>query len=148
MRVEWGSAVCPKGWPLQIENKGMNMSIKPTTADIERPVQEQLDAYNARDIERFMRWWADDCQYYAFPSDLLADGAEQVRERHIERFKEPNLHGALVKRIIVGNTVIDQEIVTRTFPEGPGEIDVIAIYEIEAGKIAKAWFKMGARRAA
>jgi hypothetical protein len=39
--------------------------------------------------------------------------------------------------------VVDQERVTRTFPDGPGEIDVIAIYEVENGKIAKAWFKMG-----
>jgi putative hydrolase of HD superfamily len=115
-------------------------------SDAERVVQEQLDAYNARDIERFMRCWADDCQYYAFPSTRLADGAAQIRERHLERFSEPNLHGKLVQRIVVGNTVIDQEVVTRTFAEGKGEIDVVAIYEIEAGRIASAWFKMGAPR--
>jgi putative hydrolase of HD superfamily len=46
----------------------------------------------------------------------------------------------------VGNLVIDQEVVTRTFPEGPGEVDVIAIYEVEKGKISKAWFKMGKPR--
>jgi hypothetical protein len=39
--------------------------------------------------------------------------------------------------------VIDHETVTRSFPDGPGEVDVIAIYEVENGKIAKAWFKMG-----
>jgi len=115
-------------------------------ADVERPVQEQLDTYNARDIERFMPWWADDCQYFAFPSTLLADGAAQIRERHVGRFREPHLHGALVKRMVVGNLVVDQEVVTRNFPEGPGEVDVVAIYEVEAGKIAKAWFKLGQRR--
>jgi ribosomal protein S18 acetylase RimI-like enzyme len=46
----------------------------------------------------------------------------------------------------VANVVADQEIVTRTFPEGPGEIDVLALYEIAENKIAKAWFKMGAPR--
>lgn len=115
-------------------------------ADIIRPVQEQLAAYNAKDIDRFMQWWASDCQYYAFPSELLADGAAQIRERHIERFKEPDLYGRLVHRMVVGNVVVDQEVVTRNFREGLGEIDVIAIYEVEAGKIAKAWFKMGSRR--
>ena len=30
-------------------------------------VQGQLDGYNARDIERFMGFWANDCQYFAFP---------------------------------------------------------------------------------
>jgi hypothetical protein len=109
-------------------------------------VQKQLDAYNARDIEGFMQWWADDCEYYEFPARLLASGASAIRERHVARFSESNLHGALVKRISVGNLVVDQERVTRTFPDGPGEIDVVAIYEIENGKIAKAWFKMGTPR--
>ena len=28
-------------------------------------------------------------------------------------------------------------------PGGPSEVDVVASYKIEGGKIAKAWFKMG-----
>lgn len=115
-------------------------------AQPEFPVQQQLDAYNARDIAAFMRWWADDCQYYAFPDQLLASGAAAIRERHVARFQESNLHGRLVKRIVVANVVVDQETVTRTFPDGPGEVDVVAIYEVEGGKIAKAWFKMGPPR--
>jgi len=115
-------------------------------AETEFPVQKQLEAYNARDIEAFMRSWADDCQYYEFPSRLLASGAAEIRDRHIARFKEPNLHGTLVKRIAVANVVVDQETVTRTFSDGPGEVDVVAIYEVEDGKIAKAWFKMGPPR--
>jgi hypothetical protein len=115
-------------------------------SDVEFPVQKQLEAYNARDIEDFMQWWAYDCEYYEFPSRLLASGTSEIRERHVARFSETNLYGKLVKRISVGNMVVDQEVVTRTFPEGPGEIDVIAIYEVENGKIAKAWFKMGTPR--
>jgi len=96
-------------------------------AETELPVQKQPEAYNARDIDDFMRWWADDCQYYEFPSRLLASGAAEVRERHIARFREPDLHGTLVKRIAVANMVVDQETVTRTFPDGLGEVDVVAI---------------------
>jgi hypothetical protein len=113
------------------------------SVSVEFPVHQQLEAYNARDIESFMQWWADDCEIYEFPSRLLAQGLEQLRERHIARFQEPNLFGKLVHRSSVGNVVVDQERVTRTFPEGPGEIDVLAIYEVTDGKIAKAWFKMG-----
>ena len=109
-------------------------------------VQAQLDAYNARDIDAFMQWWSDDCQYYAFPDTLLASGGAAVRARHIARFKEPNLFGTLISRVAVGSLVVDREIVSRGFPDGPGEIDVIAIYEVENGKIAKAWFKMGEPR--
>lgn len=108
------------------------------TSDATRPVQGQLDAYNARDIDAFMRFWADDCQYYAFPDQLLANGAAEIRARHIVRFQEPDLQGKLLKRMAVGTMVIDQETVSRTFPEGPGEVDVLAIYEINNGKIAKA----------
>jgi hypothetical protein len=115
-------------------------------AETELPVQKQLEAYNARDIDAFMQWWADDCHYYEFPSRLLASGAAEIRERHIARFKEQNLHGTLVKRIAVANVVVDEETVTRTFPDGPGEVDVVAIYEVENGRIAKAWFKMGPPR--
>jgi hypothetical protein len=114
--------------------------------DAAYPVQMQLEAYNARDIDAFMSWWADDCQYYAFASTLLANGAAEIRERHIERFKEPNLFGTLLTRIVVGNVVVDYEIVRRTFPEGPGDVEVICTYEIDDGKIAKAWFKTGERR--
>nr|WP_274706764.1 nuclear transport factor 2 family protein [Allorhizobium sonneratiae] len=112
--------------------------------DIALPVQKQLEAYNARDIDAFMPWWADDCHYYAFPCTLLAKGAAEIRERHVERFREPDLHGRLLTRIVVDNVVIDHETVTRTFPEGKGEIDVVCFYEIENGKIARAW--LGERR--
>ena len=114
--------------------------------DAAYPVQMQLEAYNARDIEAFMPWWASDCHYYPFPDTLLAKTADEIRERHVERFKEPNLHGRLLHRMVLGNTVIDHETVKRTFPDGPGELDVICIYEISEGRIAKAWFKVGTPR--
>ena len=74
--------------------------------EAESPVQKQMEAYNARDIDRFMECWADDCQYYEFPTRLLADGAAEIRERHITRFQEPNLFGKLIKRISVANMVV------------------------------------------
>jgi hypothetical protein len=93
-----------------------------------------------------MEWWSDDCEYYEFPARLLAGGAAQIRERHVTRFKEPNLFGKLIKRSVVDNLVVDQEVVTRMFADGIGEVDVLAIYQIENGEIAKAWFKMGSPR--
>jgi hypothetical protein len=114
-----------------------------TSTDAESVVQRQLAAYNARDIDAFMECWADDCDYYEFPARLLASGAADIRARHMLRFQEPNLFGKLIHRISVANVVVDREIVTRSFPDGPGEVDVLAIYEIDRGKIAKAWFKLG-----
>lgn len=116
------------------------------TDDITAPVRAQLDAYNARDIDAFMAPWADDCRYYAFPDTLLASGAAEIRARHVERFREPDLNGRLLARFVVGNVVVDHETVTRNFPEGKGEVDVVCLYEVEGGKIVKAWFRMGERR--
>lgn len=110
------------------------------------PVAHQLDAYNAKDIERFMEPWAGDCLYYAFPDTLLARGTAEIRARHVERFKEPDLFGRLISRTLVGNLVADHETVTRNFPEGKGEVDVLCLYEVADGKIVKAWFKMGEKR--
>lgn len=109
-------------------------------------VHRQLEAYNARDIDAFMLWWADDCEYHAFPSTLLATGTSAIRERHVARFKEPDLAGKLLTRIVVGNVVVDHETVQRNFPDGRGEVDVIGIYEVEGGKITRAWFKIGEPR--
>jgi len=120
----------------------MSMSTGPEIEPIE-VVRGQLEAYNAKDIDAFMGFWAEDAQFFAFPSDLLAQGTAQIRERHVIRFQEPNLFGQLISRTSVGNLVVDREVVTRTFPDGPGQVDVIAIYEVVDGKIAKAWFKMG-----
>lgn len=114
--------------------------------DVTIPVSRQLEAYNAKDIDAFMAWWAPDCEYYAFPDTLLARGAEAVRARHVERFREPDLFGRLDSRVVMGNLVVDRETVRRTFPEGPGEIDVLALYEVADGLIRRAWFSMGPRR--
>jgi hypothetical protein len=106
-------------------------------------VRRQLEAYNAKDIDAFMSFWAEDAQFFAFPSELLAQGAGQIRERHMARFREPNLFAQLISRTNVGNLVVDREVVTRTFPDGPGRVDVIGIYEVEGEKITKAWFRTG-----
>ena len=109
-------------------------------------VKKQLDAYNAKDLEAFMSVWAEDAQYFAHPSTLLANGAAAIRERHVVRFQEPNLHGELISRVVLGSTVVDHERVSRTFPEGPATVEVVAIYEVAGEKIAKAWFIVGRRK--
>ena len=45
----------------------------------------------------------------------------------------------------MGNFVVDQEVVTRMFPEGPGRLEVTGLYEVAGGRIANAWFRLGAK---
>ncbi|WDF79369.1 nuclear transport factor 2 family protein [Mucilaginibacter sp. KACC 22773] len=110
---------------------------------MEQVVKKQLDAYNSKDIDLFMTCWADDALYYEFPDTLLASGAAAIRERHLVRFQEPNLFGKLISRTVLHNKVVDFELVSRTFPDGPGYIDALCIYEVAGDKITKAWFVMG-----
>lgn len=105
--------------------------------------QGQLDAYNARDIDTFMTFWDAQAQVFEHPSTLLAEGAAQIRARHLVRFQEPDLYGELLSRVVLGNTVIDHERVRRNFEEGVGYLKVACIYEIAEGKIRRAWFISG-----
>jgi hypothetical protein len=108
-------------------------------------VQQQLDAYNARDIDALMATYADDVQVFEHPATRLAANAQELRERQMLRLQEPNLHAKLLNRIVSGNLVIDHELVTRTFPEGTGTLEMVAMYQVENDKIIKAWFVFGAK---
>lgn len=108
-------------------------------------VQRQLDAYNARDLEAWLATYAEDAKQFEHPAKLLAAGHEQIRARTAPRFQEPNLHAKLVRRTVMGNIVIDYEDVSRTFPEGPGRIELVCIYEVANGKIQTASFVFGAK---
>ena len=101
-------------------------------------VQRQLDAYNARDIDALLATYAADACQYEHPGKLLASGAPEIRPRLALRFQETTLHARLLQRVVMGNIVIDHELVTRTFPEGTGTVEMVAIYEVVGGKIASA----------
>lgn len=113
--------------------------------DADKIVQRQLDAYNARDLEAIMATYAADARQFEHPATLLACGSSQIRDRFALRFLEPNLHARLVQRIVSGNIVIDHELVTRSFPEGTGQVELVAIYEVKNERISKAWFIPGAK---
>ena len=108
--------------------------------------QRQLDAYNAKDIDALLAIYADDVELYEHPATLLAKGSAALRERFTARFTEANLHAALLNRIATGAFVIDHELVTRTFPEGAGTLELTMIYEVKAGRITRAWTIVGTKR--
>ena len=43
----------------------------------------------------------------------------------------------------IGSTVIDHEHGARTFPEGPSRVEMVAIYQVTAGRIGLATFIIG-----
>lgn len=103
----------------------------------EQIVQQQLDAYNTRDIDAFVDTYADQIEVYNFPNELSYKGKDNLRKGYADFFKNtPDLHCKVVHRIVYGNKVIDEELVTINGQK----INAVAIYEVNNGKIAKVTF--------
>ena len=102
-------------------------------------VQRQLDAYNARDLARFVAEYTEDVQVFRMPDPKPSIVGRQALSAHYRdnRFNLTDLHAALVKRMVFGNKVIDQEIVTGLVA---GTMHAAAIYEVTPEGIAKVWF--------
>lgn len=109
-------------------------------------IQRQLDAYNAKDIDALLAAYAPDAQHFEIHGALLGTGHEELRERFLVRFEEPDLYATLLQRIVSGNFVVDHEIITRNFPEGKGSIELLCVYEIVDGLIQRASFAMSNKK--
>ena len=99
--------------------------------------QEQLEGYNKRDIDTFLKAYAKDVKVYRFPNNLEYEGLENMRNRYEYFFKNnPDLNCKLIKRIVNKNQVIDHELITAN-----GNVfKAVAIYTIENGKIISVTF--------
>lgn len=107
------------------------------TADAETIVQEQLDAYNARDIDAFMDTYSDDIKLYDFPQKLFSEGKQKMSQRYSSLFENtPDLHCEVKNRIVIGNKVIQEEYLTIN----ESNFRAVAIYEVKNGKIVKVTF--------
>ncbi|MEM8999238.1 MAG: nuclear transport factor 2 family protein [Bacteroidota bacterium] len=107
------------------------------TKDEETIVQEQLNAYNNRNIEPFMATYAEDIRLFNYPDKLFSEGQSKMKERYQGFFEAtPDLNCTIKNRIVIGNKVIDEEYITAN----GSNFTAVAIYEVENGKIAKVTF--------
>jgi putative hydrolase of HD superfamily len=109
-------------------------------------IQRQLYAYNAKDIDGLLATYAPDAEQYTLHSERLAKGHVEMRPRFLARFAEPDLNARLMSRTVMGNVVVDFELITRNFPEGVGTLEMLCIYEVANGLIQKVSFATGERR--
>jgi len=103
------------------------------------PVQRQLDAYNARDLDRFLAEYADDIVVFRPPNPepVLTGKAAFGAHYASNRFNLPKLHARLVDRIVCGDIVVDHEAVSGI---SDTVLAVVAVYKIVDGRISSAWF--------
>jgi putative hydrolase of HD superfamily len=97
-------------------------------------VQEQLDAYNRRDLIAFLHYYAPDCRIEDGRGEILFDGHSAIAARYRDMFAHaPQLHAEVAERLVTGPYVVDQEHVTGLPSRDGGErdLDAIVIYRIE-----------------
>ena len=101
--------------------------------------QRQLDAYNARDLPRFLAEYSEGICLYRPPAaePTLQGKAALAAHYASQRFSLPHLHAELVNRMVLGNKVIDHERISGVRDQ---PFEVAAVYEVIDGLICKAWF--------
>ena len=102
------------------------------------PVEGQLAAYNARDLDAFMRCYSTDCLVEDADGKVLMRGHAEIRARYAALFAaSPLLHADITSRVRIGHHVIDEERITgRVSPEGsPPMRRAVAVYRLRDGLI-------------
>lgn len=102
--------------------------------------QEQLEAYNARDIDRFVAVYSDDIELIDLVTgETFCSGSEALRKRYGPMFSEKtDLYCTLVTRIVCGDVVYDEERVSGLVQDTV--VHAVATYLVVNGHITKAWF--------
>lgn len=109
----------------------------------EKAVQGQLDAFNAHDIDGFLKWYAEDYKGYNFNTgELIFQGKKVAYERYSNMFKNEILNCKTINRMVLGRTIVDHEEITKG--KSGEKYDVIGIYELEdSGLISTVRFIYG-----
>lgn len=109
----------------------------------EAAVQRQLDAYNARDLERFVAEFSPQVRVFRPPAaEPAIEGIDALRAFYAaERFNRPALHAELLGRMVIGNKVIDHE---RISGVRDAPFEMVVVYQVVEGRIATLWTFDGA----
>jgi uncharacterized protein (TIGR02246 family) len=103
----------------------------------EQFVQAQVDAFNDRDLERFLDFYSSDALIVDGMGNQMMKGHEGMRKFYGKLFEQsPKLFVKIPTRIVLEHHIIDEEQITGVNLEGfPAEIHSAAIYRIANGKI-------------
>ncbi len=108
---------------------------------MEELVRGQLQAYNERNLERFCTFFSEDVEVFDLEKNQkIFSGMGEFRKTYSKRFSEnPNLHCELKSRVVLSQSILDEEWVTGV--EGAAQPShLVAIYKFNQEKIAKVFF--------
>lgn len=104
-------------------------------------VDRQILAYNARDLDAFCAFYADDiCIHELGSGMLLVDGMSAFRDRYRQRFANPGLQAVILNRIAIGAFVTDHEQI-RGITDGLTH--AVVTYLVRDGLIRQVWMQHG-----
>ncbi len=115
-----------------------NIKSQSSAMTIEQIVQQNLEAYNEKNLDAFMSSFSEDIAIYNFAETKATNiGLASLRERYKDLFeRSPSLHSTILKRIVFDNKVIDHESIVGRL--GAMEtLEIIMIYEVKNQKIFK-----------
>ncbi len=99
-------------------------------------VDSLVDAYNAHDAHKFAGHFAEDANAYEHPGALAQKGRAGIEAHYTRRFAElPELTTRVLRRIVLGEYVIDHERVQRAHDQMP--FDTLAINHVREGKVQR-----------
>ena len=102
-------------------------------------VDAQIEAYRARDVERFLSHYADDISVVLFDGTPMFADKQVMREQYGKLFADsPDLRVSIASRMTAGAFVVDQEEISGFhFGDMPTEMTALTVYQVTDGKITK-----------
>ena len=77
-------------------------------------VDAQIGAFRARDVERFLSYYADDVSAVLFDGTPMYKDKEVMREQYGKLFADsPDLRVVIANRVAAGEFVVDEEHLNR-----------------------------------
>lgn len=74
------------------------------------PVEGQLAAYNARDIDRFLPYFSADVVVEDGTGTVLLHNGQEFKDKYAKMFNDfPELHCIVINRMRAGRFVVDEE---------------------------------------
>jgi uncharacterized protein (TIGR02246 family) len=102
-------------------------------------VDQQIEAFQARDVERFLSHFSDDASVVVFDGTAMFPDKQAMREQYGKLFADsPDLSATIASRMIAGDFVVDEEQLSGFHFGGmPTEMTALAVYRVTGGKISR-----------
>jgi uncharacterized protein (TIGR02246 family) len=102
-------------------------------------VDAQVEAYQAKDVERFLACYAEDASVVLFDGTPMFADRKAMREQYGKLFAaSPDLHLTIANRVTAGEFVVDEEHLSGVhFGDMPTEMTALSVYRVTDGKISR-----------